>query len=54
MNANGWDARRTAEEFDLSQEAVLEAINYSQRNEDLIREENAEENLRIDSHAYRH
>lgn len=48
MKSNRWDADRAASEFDLSREAVLEAMDYAERFRSLISEEAAEETRRAD------
>ncbi len=46
MHANGWDAREAAQEFDLDDEAVLEAVAYYAENRALIDAEAQEERCR--------
>jgi hypothetical protein len=51
MKANAWDAARAARELDLPRDAVLEALDYAQRNAELLREEIDEENRRCEYNA---
>jgi uncharacterized protein (DUF433 family) len=43
MRVEGWSPERAADEYDLPTAAVLEAIDYGERNAALIRAENAED-----------
>jgi uncharacterized protein (DUF433 family) len=43
MQAEGWTAERTAQEYDLPLQAVLEALEYGTHNEVLLQAEAAEE-----------
>ncbi len=54
MEANGWTAEATAEEFDLDALAVAEALDYVSRNRRLIDAEAAEARRRTESFVTHH
>jgi uncharacterized protein (DUF433 family) len=47
VQAHGYSSAEAAEQFDLPLAAVLEAVNYYQRNKDLVDAETAEEDRRL-------
>jgi uncharacterized protein (DUF433 family) len=47
MQAHGYSSAEAAEQFDLPLAAVLEAVDYYQRNKDLVDAETAEEERRL-------
>ena len=47
MQAHGYSSAEAAEQFDLPLEAVVEAVDYYQRNKDLVDAETAEEGRRL-------
>ena len=47
MQAHGYSSAEAAEQFDLSLEAVVEAVDYYQRNKDLVDADTAEEGRRL-------
>lgn len=47
MQAHGYSPEEAAEQFDLSLEAVLEAVDYYQRNKALVDAETAAEGQRL-------
>jgi uncharacterized protein (DUF433 family) len=48
MRANGLEVEAAAREFDLPVSAVLEAMEYAESNEELLRAESAEERRRVE------
>jgi uncharacterized protein (DUF433 family) len=53
MRANDWDIDRAAREFELDRRAVVEALHYFDRHQQLIAAEAAEARRRVEPHLHR-